>query len=309
MHKWIYYLLLSSIFPCWGSNILHHDQRHDKKIESVAILQEIDLFRNELNGIRAAMRKPLREHQENVSVVGASPQECFFQANVLLQYANQLAYEVANSPIEKTDLKLMAFQPKHVWQLINKSNKKLALVKETLSITTRPSKNQEMLEKDFSEVFNELIKANGELNHLLKNKLGIKAIYQEVTSSINYMSQILRFSNKEITRIPTVKKTLKKAHSRRDIYQLLVESIDVLKAISKLSSLEMLTVRSNLLSQTVTNNELYLLTTIIFSKVYYFYYEIPEPLEMIESYQPDITELEPLYERVSLLKAPVSFIT
>ena len=56
-------------------------------------------------------------------------------------------------------------------------------------------------------MFNELIKTNGDLNHLLQDRLSVKDIYREITLAVNYMSQILRFVNKEGVRIPEVKES------------------------------------------------------------------------------------------------------
>ena len=304
MYKWIVCLLLVAVIPCWGKSKLYQDHA----IKPMDVLHKVELFRKELNNIRLAMKKSVREDHGSIRITGASPYEVFFQAKALLQNTDQLSYEIANSHLTEVELKLVDIYPKHVFQLVSKANKKLELVKKSLNFNQKMEQEIHHEEKEPSDVFNELIKVNGDLNHLLQKRLSIEDIYREVTLSVNYMSQILRFVNKEIVRIPEVKEISKKKYSRQEIYQLLMECITLLKSTYKLSSLDMLTVRSNSFDQSIENNELYVLSNIIVAEVYHFYFLVPEHLEMIANYQPDVSSLEQLYHRILLLKQQLDLL-
>jgi hypothetical protein len=277
-----------------------HSPTDTQQIISSDVLARVVMLREELNLIRKAMGKP-REAKSLVAVTGASPREAYFQAEVLFQKANRLAYEVtgslAVSPKLQGGERLL---PAQVWQLVDASLKRVLLVKKVLQIHQKVKEVREPKNKTSTDVFNAILQVNHELNELLFRRLTPSDVFEQVTLAVGYTEQLLKFFQVS-NRIPDAPAFVPNK-TPADVYQRLVACIRLLRAIAKESNVKMLNIQESKdrLHQAIPGNA-YSLSKIILAEVRYFNTLLPQKMAAIQSYYAGYKVPADVYQRAGIL--------
>lgn len=231
------------------------------------VLAKVQMVREEINLIRLAMGQPA-EKQTLVTVSNAKPREVYFQAEALFQKSNRLAHEVAGSLITSPTTSTKNLLPGNVLQMVNAALTQLLAVKKKLHITQTVQQITVPEQSTPSEVFNELLDLNQQLNGLLYQRFFPSDVFEQVTIAINYTEKLLKAFDVD-KRVP-LEPAYVPNRTPADVYQRLIACIVLLQSIAKNSGVSMLKVQVDLNSNTkITSSNVYDLSKIIVAEVRY----------------------------------------
>ncbi len=141
--------------------------------------------------IRHAMGRPA-ESRPAVSVAGASPRECWFQALAVFRKADRLCQEVAGDPIASVPHApaMNEIKPGHVLAVIDAAGRELDEVKRVLGLPARREPPAREAARTPSDVFGALATTNRQINLLLERPFSPSDVYQQVAFAIAYTARL-----------------------------------------------------------------------------------------------------------------------
>ena len=277
-----------------------------KQITPSDVLARVKLVKAELDLIRIAMGKH-KESSKIITVKNAAPREVYFQAQAMFEKADTLAYEFTGNTVPEPKIKKKKITPSDVWSLVNESLKRVLVVKHSLNITEKVNEMKEPDNKTPTDVYNNIIEVNQDLNNLLDQKFSPSKVYEQVTLAISYTEKLLRqFKKGEL--IPS-EPAYQANMTPSDVYQRLLECVRLLKEIALDSGVAMLDVKvnKNALQQVVPSN-VYDLAKVIVAEVRYFYSVATKNIKFIDTYYPGKKIPSDVYQRSGILLKQIELL-
>jgi hypothetical protein len=141
--------------------------------------------------IRFAMGRPV-DRRPAVTVSGASPRECWFQALAVFRKADRLCQELAGDPLATIPHAppMNAIRPGHVLAVIDAAIRELDEVQRVLGIEARGDDAPRDSARTPSDVFGALATANRQINLLLERPFSPADVYQQVSLAISYLARV-----------------------------------------------------------------------------------------------------------------------
>ena len=132
------------------------------------------------------------ETRPAVTVTGASPRECWFQALAVFRKVDRLCAEVAGDPPASVPHAppLTDIQPAHVLQVIDAAMREIAEVKHALGIPEKAEPPVRDTQKTPSDVYGALATLNRQTNLLLTQPFTPADVFQQVSLAVAYASRL-----------------------------------------------------------------------------------------------------------------------
>ena len=145
----------------------------------------------EVELIRKEMGRP-SETRTAVTVTGASPRECWFQALAVFRKADRLCSELAGDPVASVPYAppIEQITPGDVLKVIEAAGRELAEVKSALSIGESVDPPARDASKVPSDVFGALATLNRQLNLLLARQFSPADVFQQVAMAVAYVTRL-----------------------------------------------------------------------------------------------------------------------
>jgi hypothetical protein len=142
--------------------------------------------------VRREMGRPA-EARPPVTVRGASPRECWFQALALFRKTDRLCQEIAGDPVAPVPHAppIGQIRPGHVLMVIEAAGRELDEVKQSLDIAERHDPPARDASKTPSDVFGVLATANRQINLLLARPFAPADVYQQVSLAVAYTARLI----------------------------------------------------------------------------------------------------------------------
>jgi hypothetical protein len=145
----------------------------------------------EVELIRKEMGRP-SETRGAVSVTGASPRECWFQALAVFRKADRLCAELAGDPVASVPYAppIHEIVPGDVLKVIDAAGRELAEVKQALSIGETVDPPARDASKTPSDVFGVLATLDRQINLLLARQFAPADVFQQVSMAVAYVARL-----------------------------------------------------------------------------------------------------------------------
>lgn len=268
------------------------------KVTPTDVYAKLQSIANELNSIEQAMGKN-KNKRVFITVKDASPREVYFEAEALYKKANRLAFEVTGSYQKKSLVAPEQLSPSDVMKLVEAAHQRLLLVQKRLDITETTTVNNNTGTKTPTDVFNEMLGINQELNELLYHRFAPRDVFEQITLAINYSMQLLKYYHTD-SRIPASPQFIKNKRPT-DVYQRLIECIQLLKSIAKSKDVKMLSIQvSNKQLRNANPSNVYDLSKIVVAEVRYLNALASLPTNL-QSYNPGYKTPSEVFQRTGIL--------
>jgi hypothetical protein len=145
----------------------------------------------EVELIRREMGRPV-ETRPPVTVAGASPRECWFQALAVFRKADRLCAELAGDPVAQVPHvpPLAELQPGHVLQVIDAATRELIEIKRALGIPESADEPARDIAKTPSDVYGALATTDRQINLLLTQPFTPSDVFQQVSLAVAYAARL-----------------------------------------------------------------------------------------------------------------------
>jgi hypothetical protein len=163
---------------------LHDVQPADCFVRATQLAQEIELVRREM-GRPAESRPP-------VTVTGASPRECWFQALAVFRKVDRLCAEMAGDPPASVPHApaLTELKPGHVLQVIDAAMREIAEVKRALAIPEKTDTPARDTSRTPSDVYGTLATLDRQINLLLTQPFTPADVFQQLSLAVAYAARL-----------------------------------------------------------------------------------------------------------------------
>jgi hypothetical protein len=153
-------------------------------VRAMHLANEVELIRREM-GRPADARPP-------ITVTGASPRECWFQALATFRKADRLCHEIANDPTASVPHAppIGDIKPGHVLAVIEASARELDETKKALGIPEHRDPPARDPAKQPSDVFGALATVNRQINRLLERPFSPADVFQQVSFAVAYAARL-----------------------------------------------------------------------------------------------------------------------
>jgi hypothetical protein len=159
-------------------------QPADCFVRASHLAKEVELIRREMG--RPSETRPA------VTVSGASPRECWFQALAVFRKSDRLCSEVAGDPVASVPYAPPIDQvvPGDVLKVIEAAGRELAEIKRSLGISESVDPPARDASKTPSDVFGVLATVNRQINLLLARTFQPADCYQQVALAVAYATRL-----------------------------------------------------------------------------------------------------------------------
>ncbi len=159
-------------------------QPADCYVRASYLAKEIELVRRE-------MGRP-QETRSAVTVTGASPRECWFQALAVFRKSDRLCNEVAADPVASVPHAppIHEIKPGHVLQVIEAAAREVTEVKRALGITESVDPPARDASKTPSDVYGTLATLDRQLNLLLAQPFSPSDVFQQLSLAVAYATRL-----------------------------------------------------------------------------------------------------------------------
>jgi hypothetical protein len=146
---------------------------------------------NEIELVRREMGRPT-EGRMPVTVTGASPRECWFQALAVFRKVDRLCAEIAGDPPASVPHAppLTDLHPAHVLQVIDAAMREVTEVKRALNISEKAESPGRDVQKAPSDVYGQLATLNRQTNLLLTQPFTPADVFQQVSLAVAYAARL-----------------------------------------------------------------------------------------------------------------------
>jgi hypothetical protein len=146
---------------------------------------------SEVESIRREMGRPT-ETRAAVTVGGASPRECWFQALAVFRKTDRLCHEIAGDPGAQVPHAppLTEIRPEHVLQVIDAAMREVTEVKRALKIPEKTDAPARDTGKTPSDVYGALATLDRQVNLLLTQPFTPADVYQQVSLAVAYAARL-----------------------------------------------------------------------------------------------------------------------
>ncbi len=153
-------------------------------VHAVSLAKELELVRHE-------MGRP-QEARPAITVTGASPRECWFQALAVFRKADRLCAEVAGDPVASVPHAppIHQIRPGHVLQVIDAAAREVAEVKRALAIRETVAAPARDTAKTPSDVYGALATLDRQLNLLLAHPFTPADVFQQLSLAVAYAGRL-----------------------------------------------------------------------------------------------------------------------
>jgi len=159
-------------------------QPADCFVRASHLAKEVELIRREMG--RPSETRPA------VTVTGASPRECWFQALAVFRKSDRLCAEIAGDPVASVPYAPPIDQvvPGDVLKVIDAAGRELAETKRTLGISETVDPPARDAGKTPSDVFGMLATVDRQINLLLARSFQPADCYQQVSLAVAYAARL-----------------------------------------------------------------------------------------------------------------------
>jgi len=272
-----------------------------EEIVPADVLARVELLRDELDLIRFEMGEP-KDRWPEFLVEQVSPRQALFQAMTLAQRADQLHLELAQRPVPAARIEVpLDIQPYHVWRVVDVAYERLLLVKRKLRITKNVEEEARDSTTTPTDVFRAIVRANREIDLLVRERLSTSAVFQQVEMASNYAARLLeQFPGSAVPEAPPFE------HGKRpvDVYNILVDAYAPFKAIAETSGIE--TLRLEVVKREGDEvdpgkGEVYDIAILLVSELAYLHSQLDYSDFPAQSYDPGLKLPSHAYQQAALL--------
>lgn len=229
------------------------------------VMISVSRFANDLETVRLYMGRPAVT-KSRFRVEFAAPRHDFFQTQTLFRKVNRLGAEVAGLVRQRPPPapEHNAITQSDVLRAMANAHSQLDLIRESLGIDTQsppPKRNRRISSKD---VFEELAQINRQLNLMIDDPFRSIDVFSQLFLTNVYLAGVLERTDKEP--FPTVPFVSNKQPI--DVYELLVDCLDLNQRIGERVGIEVLQINAlRLKSEHLILSDNYDLATILLSDV------------------------------------------
>ena len=271
-------IALLALFFGFSANASSVDEIHDSSSEIVHagnqqaiapsdVLDKVNTYSNLLENIRLELGKP-EVTPLTLHVSDVSPREVYFQALVLFRKSDRLAFEWSNTRKNAPlSVPTKFITPLHVQKMVVAALDRLRVVGSEFGVRLNKTGQRPNPNTQPTDVFKAIHHANRQLNLLLSHRIRPADVLSQIHLSIGLSKSILTVFNHD-KNIPLPKKVKRKKPS--DVYELLFDSLRILKKIYDSSDLEMMNFERkevDKLEGVVTPSDVYSLSLVLVSEL------------------------------------------
>lgn len=275
-----------------------------KEIEPPEVYVNVGLVLKELELLRFEMGRP-KNIQVKIGVEGAAPREVYFQALTMFRKADRLCFEHTRDRDEPPKRPKGEIRPRHVFEMVSAARERIHRVSTKLRIDMDSVKPDPVDDSILpNDVFQSIVQANRQLNLMLDQRFSPSDVFQQVTSGVNYASDLLsEFPNEEP--IPPTPKYMS-GKVPADVYRRLLQCQKKLRDISVRSGLAALevTLDENAIER-VEPSDVYDIASLVVSELAYLHDHLDDPPVPRRVYYPGRKFPAHVFQRAGILEAQV----
>ena len=267
------------------------------------VLARVELLRDELELIRFEMGEP-KDRRPDILVEQVSPRQALFQAMILAQRAHQLHFELAQRLVPAARIAVpLDIRPYHVWRVVDVAYEGLLLVKRKLRITNNVEEEAREPTTTPTDVFRAIVRANREIDLLVRERLSTSSIFQQVEMASNYAARLLeQVPGSAVPEAPPFE------HGKRpvDVYNILIDAYARFKAVAETSGIE--TLRLEVVKREgddvdvrTEKSEVYDIAILLVSELAYLHSQLDDADFPAQSYDPALKLPSHAYQQAGLL--------
>lgn len=206
------------------------------------VYARMQIVHRELDELRQYMGRPLDPRPE-IDVRDAAPHEVYYQALVMQENANNLAFEHLRNRESPPDAVESNITPADVLDLVESTLDRLYAIKRNYGLDVVDAVVEIDSTKTPTDVFRSVVQANRQINLLFERPVEPRDVFKQVTKAIAYTSRLLEQYPQSNT-MPQEPKFLPNKEPA-DVYRRLLNCMDILHAIAKNLDVQMLRIEAS----------------------------------------------------------------
>lgn len=232
----VFYACCSAIYVLTAAAAVAQESGSEKTTPT-DVYMLVGSVRTELEELRFLMGRP-QNRQKPIAVKGAAPREVYFQALTLFQKADRLCFEHTRERAIAPEVPQGAISPADVHRVVSQALSQVRKVKSKYGIDTKPAAQKPPSEMKPTDVFQSIVEANRQLNLMLDYRIAPSDVYEQVTRCIGYTERLLEQFPDSVSMPDAPPHEAGKQPA--DVYRSLLECVQRVRTVAKLSGLEML---------------------------------------------------------------------
>lgn len=232
------------------------------RIEPPNVFLHLEILKAEIELIRQEMGRKKAE-APLFQVRNATPREVYGQARTLFTKANRLAFDVIRTNATPPSTTQRDIRPADVLGLVLASLERTREVKERLSIIENVAVPERMDDKTPSDVFNEIIAVNRQLNLLLERRFTPGDVHAVISATVYHASLLEREEIRNV--IPRAERSRRKRPV--DVFQHIAECYQTTHAIALKSGHPIAELRLETEITAVNPSDVYDLSSLLLSEL------------------------------------------
>ena len=254
--------------------------------------------------IRLEMGIP-EEDMTDIAISNAQPREVYFQALTLFKKSNRLMFEQLRERVDDPAAPPKNIQPSDVFGLVDKANKIILQVKQSLNINETVTNESSNVERTPDEVYKLIIQVNRTLNTLLQNRFAPAEVYQQITYGVGLAASIMA------TVIATDRLGTEPVYVRKktptQVYRKLIDIYSIIHEVIKMSGENCLKIASSEYKrENVSPSDVYDLSSLLVSELKYLHTLTPNASPAKSSYYPGDKLPSHVFQRAGRLENQIS---
>ena len=263
------------------------------------ILVEIRHLNQELEAVRQYMGAPKVEPL-NIRVNHAAPHDIYFQAITLITKVNRLSFEVTRRRHHHPEESAKIYKLEDVLLLIKESHRILDGIMTGFGIVAEHSFVERLTATSPSDVFQEILITNQQLNFLMQRGFEPSDVYTQVTQAIGYATILLTPYPDAIPTPDPLAYIPNK--SPGDVYFLLLTCLEEIQKIYASSNLSTLAIHAKQIDKDkITSSDVFDLASLLVARLNYLIQHFKNNEKPPKAFYPGRKYPSDVYQRASIL--------